>query len=314
MPPQALRLGVIGLGPNWANRYRPALAACKAWFDVRVLCDQAPRASLEANRLGCAAADGVGDLLATPELDTVLFADKQWFGLWPLELLCRQPKPVLCVPPITADGDRAANLALLVRQAQLPVMFEMRPRFTPATVRLRRLLHRFGDVRLMLCETDAGTTSEPEEGAPPASGSGGCAVAADFFELFDWCMFLMRSKPARVRMVEAPAGGAPALRTVLLEFPDGRVAQINRIAHGDEKVQQAQIFTATGLIHVRQPDRVRWHYRHMESAEHVPGRQPLEVRVLRQFHRLAAGASGDAPGIDAAEAALQVAAMAREEQ
>src|SRR5207237_4199630 len=92
-----LRVGVIGLGPRWQRRYKPALLALRRMYEVRVLFDQIPQqATREARRLGCDAVTGITSLLESDDVDAVLLLDSQWFRLWPIEQACRCGKPVFC--------------------------------------------------------------------------------------------------------------------------------------------------------------------------------------------------------------------------
>src|SRR5258707_14026128 len=94
---QPLRVGVIGLGGRWKKRYKPALQALKNRVDVRAVCDQVQqRAEREASELGCHAVLGLRALLDGEDLDALLLLEPQWYGLWPVEQLCRRRTPVYC--------------------------------------------------------------------------------------------------------------------------------------------------------------------------------------------------------------------------
>src|SRR4051812_30923238 len=216
-----LRIGVIGLGRRWRRRYRPALLALPERFRIQVVYDQVlQRALREAQQLSCAAAVGLTELFERDSVDAVLLLDPQWFGLWPLELACRAGKPVFCCIGLDRDDGHADALCQQVQASRLPVMVEMAPRQAPATARLRDLLAtELGPARLVVCES-----IQPAGGPrqPPRRRSGLGSVG---IPLVDWCTSLLGADPVRTQGDGVDALG---LARLLLEFPDGRAAQITR--------------------------------------------------------------------------------------
>ena len=80
-----LRVGVIGLGSNWQNRFRPVLAAERARFVLRWVYDETiQRAAVEAKALGVPYVEGLVEAMNDPNLDAVLLLDQQWFHGWPI--------------------------------------------------------------------------------------------------------------------------------------------------------------------------------------------------------------------------------------
>src|SRR5438309_1386478 len=125
-----LRVGVIGLGRRWRKRYRPALRALRNRFTVLAVYDQVwARAAAEAKRLRCHTAGGPTALLERDDVDALLLPDKQWFGLWPVELASRFGKPVFCACPLESDAAHADAVVRKAEEGRLPVMVEMAPRF-----------------------------------------------------------------------------------------------------------------------------------------------------------------------------------------
>src|SRR4051812_48881855 len=91
-----LGVGVVGLGRQWRQQYRPALLALAPLFEIRALYDQTHRRAVgEARRLNAEAVGGVTALLEHPGVEAVLLPDRQWFGLWPVEAACRGGQAVL---------------------------------------------------------------------------------------------------------------------------------------------------------------------------------------------------------------------------
>src|SRR5262249_52947749 len=148
--PTPLRVGIIGLGCNWQNRFRPVLAAERARFAVRWVYDETiQRAAVEAKPLGIPFVEGLLEAMNDPELDAVMLLDRQWFHLWPMEIPSRLQKRVFCVPHLANDHDHIDSLCRQGEPAQLPVYFDRPARTNPVTRRLQKLLStRLGPARL----------------------------------------------------------------------------------------------------------------------------------------------------------------------
>lgn len=254
---QPLRVGVIGLGGRWRTRYQPALRSLRNRFEVRAVCDQVQhRAEREAHQLGCDAMLSPSTLLDGDDVEAVLLLEPQWYGLWPVEQLCRRGKPVYCGYSLEYDDAHADALVEEVRACGLPVMMEMLPRAAPVAARLRELLAEpFGPVRLLLCDY-VHPGREPETAVQASSPVvpavlGGLGVA-----LVDWCLGLMGGEPARVLCV----GSSDAdFGTVFLDYADGRAARIARHrAPGVRPSLRVQTTGAHGTAWARLPHRLRW--------------------------------------------------------
>ena len=223
-PAKPLAVGVIGLGRRWRTCYQPALRALAERFQVIALCDQAAeQAHQEARRLDCATAAGPTELLERPDVDAVLLLDPQWYGLWPLEAACRLGKPVFCCDLLAREDSHADRLHRLVQEAGLPVMVGMTAAFSPALARVRELLaSRLGAPRLLLGSVLAPEgRQEGETGQAPA-----LPPLPAFSPLLGWCAALLEGEPRRVLANGLEAGG---LASLLLDFGDGRAAQLTRV-------------------------------------------------------------------------------------
>jgi predicted dehydrogenase len=251
LPP--LQLGVIGLGPNWRRRYKPALRALRDRFVVRTVCDQVQRhAEKEARELDCTAAAGPTEFLEDDRLDALLMPDVQWYGLWPLELACRAGKPVLCGPSLEVEDARADDLLRQVRECLLPVVAGLALRQGAATARLHGLLaDELGPPRLLLCDVIQ-LKHRPSLPAGPAAdhllGPEGAALA-------DWlAQFLGDAEP-----ISALTARAPDFVSVCLDFDAGRAVQINRLsapaAHSGVRLR---ILAERGRATLRLPNRLSW--------------------------------------------------------
>ena len=69
-----LRVGIVGLGPQWESRYLPALRALADRFEVRGICEQvAHLAQRAAAEIGAAPVDGFRALAARDDIDAILY-------------------------------------------------------------------------------------------------------------------------------------------------------------------------------------------------------------------------------------------------
>ena len=237
-----LRIGVIGLGRRWRRRYQSALLALPARFTVQALYDQvAQRAEQEAQQLRCEASPSVTALVDRDDLDALILADAQWFGLWPVELACRFRKPIFCAVPLTCEEARAEGLVQQVSASRLPVMVEMLPRYAPATAQLRGLLQNYlGPVHLLICET-VQARQEGEE--------------MDIAWL-DWCASLLESVPVSVVATSLESAG---VTSQFWEFAAGWGLQlIQRQTRGARPACRLEVVAEQGSARVIPPRQVAW--------------------------------------------------------
>jgi predicted dehydrogenase len=282
-----LRIGVIGLGPCWRRRYRPALLALGDRFAVAGVCSEVQQEAFrEARRLGCAAAVGPTQLLEAEEVEAVLLTGPQWWGLWPLELACRVGKPVLCGVPLERDEAHAEALRQQVQDSKLPVMMAFAPRLAPATARLRALLAgSLGPARGVVCDF---LETRPV-------GGGNCLGIGS--GLFDWCAEVLGERqPVGVLAAGTEDGG---FRSVLLEFDGGRVAQVTgwRTA-GTHRAARLHVVAERGTATAELPGRVRWADAEGRHAQALRGERAPEQVLLEQFHQALREGRPPEPGFE----------------
>ena len=297
MPPR-LGVGIIGLGRRW-RRYRPALAALRGRMVVRAVCDQRPiRAERTARELGCHAAAGPANMLDRDDVQAVLLLDAQWFGLWPVEQAARVGKPVFCAVPLSRDDAHADDVMRRVTEARLPVMAALAPSLCPAVTRLHDLLEaRFGRPRLVRCEWGG------REAERPAESPGLHALP----NLMHACAGLIGGEPASVW---ATAAATARLVSVLMEFADGRAAQVNLAGTGRRPTCRIHAVTDAGDATADLPNTLRWRD---GAASHTvqASRRSLPLLLLERFiDALAAGVPPE-PGLADAYRALLWARAAR---
>lgn len=279
-----LRVGVIGLGSRWRLRYRPALLHLRDQFAVRAVCDQVRRRAVrEARRLGCAAAAGPTTMLEGGDLDALLLCDRQWFGLWPLQVACRAGKPVFCAVPPDQDEAHAEAVLRQVQESRLPVLVETALRQAPAIVRLQELLaSQLGPAQAVLGELVLPRRQR-------RGSEGRTATILDLFgtagtSLLDCCARLLGGQAVSVVAGRSPCG---LLATLLLELDGGRSVQLMRWG-GPEARRSLRLRVAAerGSARLEMPGGLHWSDgagRHtlMPRSEAFPG-----VAPLLRFHDL----------------------------
>jgi predicted dehydrogenase len=274
-----LQVGVIGLGRQWRQRYRPALRALRDHFAVRLLCDQVyALAAREARALGCNAVLGPTELLESDAVEALLLLDAQWFGLWPLEPACHAGKPVFCLDALALAEPQLDDILRQVREGRLPVMTELAPREAWVTSALRELLTGpLGPARGVACNFFQ-PHREPEAAWP-------VDVA-----LVDWCAHVLDAEPVSVLAAGTDDGGFASL---LLEFPGERPAQLTGWrAPAMWHPPRLRVVAERGWALAELPGRLRWtdaNGRHYESRR---GTNPEGV-LLERFARTVR--EGEAP-------------------
>src|SRR5262249_25918861 len=125
----------------------------------------------------------------------------------------------------------------------------------------------------------------------------GCGVA-----LLDLCGGLLDGEPRRVHTTAAAACG---LRTVLLEFPGGRAAQVTRRrAPATRSALRVQVVGERGTASVRLPRRLDWATADGRFTHVLPAPRPAAQTLLEQFHSFVVETSIPTPGPDHAFRAL----------
>jgi predicted dehydrogenase len=287
--PLRLRVGIIGLGRTW-QCYRPVLHGLREAFDVRCVFDQRPqRAEKVARHLGCSLAAGAVDLLERPEVEALLLLDAPWFGLWPVAQACRLDKPVFCASSLLQDDAHADGLQQTVAATTTPVLMGMSLTASPALARLRDLVkRRLGPARVMRCEA---TIPRQKATSAPAGVLRSPAVLALFHE----CASIFDAAPRSVTSMTLDATG---FGSVLLDFGDGRVAQVSMWAGANvRRGCRVQVVGEQGTVEAELPGDVRWRDREGRHIQRLAA-HPARWRLLEQFFLVVR--NGDKPRPDLA--------------
>jgi predicted dehydrogenase len=273
-----LGMGVVGLGRRWP-RYRQALQALRRDVRVAAVHDPAPaRAQAEARLLGCAAAHGVLELLERDDVEAVLLAGGCWFGLWPLEKASRAGKPVLCAASLLADDEYADDVAGRLTPA-VPVHVTLWPTLELLRETAGEQLGESLGVTRLIHAGWVGTAQDDVLARPQALA-------------LLWAMAsLFESAPEAVS-VQA-AGERADFASVVLEFPEERVAQIV-LWQGPAEQERTwlEVETDAGSLRAELPRQMSFCNSSGRHALELP-RGLAEVWVLDRFVQAVQG--GGAP-------------------
>jgi predicted dehydrogenase len=268
---RVLSIGVVGLGRQWRERYRPALAALPDHYRIAAVADQVQElARREARQLQCGETGGVVPMLEAPEIDAILLADIQWHGMWAVAQAAAAGKPVFSgVPPLAkADEDLRADGR---------VMMDLPLRSLPAARFLRALCSKkLGEPRRLSCHAETPAT---DDAAPDLT-----ALAP-----LDLCAAFFADEPERVQSMTSANG---SLTLLLLDFPGGATAAVT-IARGSSAraACQLRVTCERGTAAASLAGQVRWSQRGSWSRR-LPAVSDPSRFMLRRFH---AAVTGDQP-------------------
>jgi predicted dehydrogenase len=190
-----LYAGLIGLGPQWEDCYRPALLKLRQRLRIRsVYAPVITQAEQVSAELGCDVAPGLMALMERNDVRALLVLDTAWYGGVPAQLACLAGKPAYLAGPLFHRVPVADHLLLRAAQAGVTLMPDFAHRYTPATSRLRELIAtRLG--RPLTIAVDLPLAANPaEENGTPSTGA--CQTLA---ATIDWCTNLVGTPPAAVR-------------------------------------------------------------------------------------------------------------------
>jgi predicted dehydrogenase len=294
-----LRIGIIGLGQRWENRYFPALLMLADRFEVRgVYSEVSLLADKAARPFDLRASEGFRVLVNRPDIDAVLVLSCDWHGPLPVFAACDAGKAVYCAANLTFDLPQAKMIRQRVEQAGIAYVGEFARRHAPATLRLKELLAtRLGKPRLLFCHERLREASarDASPGLAPTTGV--------LTEMVDWCRYIVGREPRSVTGMAHHNGageGNPQYEMASLDFSNGDEAGAGPLAQiscgqyipatWHEAItfrppSQLQVCCEHGIAFVDLPNTVIWFDqagRHMESLE---TERPIGEQLLMQFHR-----------------------------
>ncbi len=302
-----LRLGLIGLGNNWAGRYLPALRALSDRFEIRAVCDPiSHRAQQLAHDFRARSNDSFREVAFADDVDAILLLSSRWFGSLPILAACEAGKAVYCGASLDLTADEASSLRKTVREAGIAFMAEFPCRLAPATLRLQELMAtKLGAPRLLFCNhRHAATTDSHGHVAYEANGSPSRSVnMRQTIEMVDWCRYLVGTEPQAVLGLAHPDQSTPSpddYLLMVLDFDRPKNASYRpqaQIACGTyvrtpwaeaaafRRPADLQVVCEHGIAFVDLPASLVWFDsagQHMESLE---SERPVGEQLLLHFHR-----------------------------
>lgn len=296
-----LRVGLVGLGPAWEVRHRPALRMLADRFEVRAVCDQIGlRAEQVAREWNADAVDGFQALSRRSDIDAVLMLSPQWYGPLPILAACEAGKAIYCASSLEMDLEQARQLKQRVEESGVAFMTEFPRRQAAATTRLKELIAtRLGAPRLMFCHQRVAA-----EISPAAARLGGASPMHDLVELIDWCRYVVGREPSSVLGLRHRSVVDPAeddYQMMSLDFSDpaqgpgtGVIAQISCGRYMPSAWQEAmayrppaalQVACEHGIAFIDLPSNLVWFDRAGRHQESLDSERPVGEQLLSQFYR-----------------------------
>ncbi len=297
-----LNLGLIGLGPAWQTRHRPALRVLHDRFDVRAVYGTVAKlAESCAAEFQADPVDGYRAICARSDIDAILVLERSWLGWLPAIAACEAGKAVYWASDLCFDPLIDRQIQDKIDQSGIAFMTEFPRRFAPATLRLKELIAtRLGQPRLIFCHRRL----DRQQGKPSVKDD---ALGNDreLIEAIDWCRYVVGREPSTVYSADHACDSAPQAvseldyRSLSLQFGGNGtrppvIAQISSGSYIPTQWQEALTFRRPADMHVccengiaflDLPNSLVWFDdagRHVESLE---TECPVGEQLLVQFHR-----------------------------
>ncbi|QDT38919.1 hypothetical protein [Stratiformator vulcanicus] len=272
-----IRVGVIGVGPQWNARYRPALEALAERVKVVVLHDPLRRrADAEAGRLSAFASPGVVALSRFPRLRAILLSGDLHASLPTCQLLAKSRLPVLWGQPAMSDPAAIVRLAKSADKFETSITPALPLRFAPSTFRAKELI-----------VTRLGAPWELTARLPHSISTDRVA------KIIDWCRYLSGRDPVRVW----PASGDQPLRYQFARRGSGRTAMLTIECSTETMAASAvqdrwpslSVRCQRGRAELSSPTDIAWSAGRESRQESLSNDRPAELVLVDHFLRRAAG-------------------------
>ena len=324
-----IRVGLVGLGEAWEQRYAPALRALADRFEVCAVCDPVGhRAARIAHQFGAVVVNGYHALTAHENIDAVLLLSPGWFGALPLLAACESGKAVYCGADIDLQLDEAEVIRRRANEQGVVFMAEFVRRHAPATLRLKELIATdLGSPRLLFSHQRLGANRKSNG---HGSGTTQSAIKHELIELVDWCRYVVGKSPSFVSGIahrQSPDTAENDYRMLSLDFSDhqrpgtGTVAQIScgryipaqwHEAVGYRPLAELQVSCEKGVAFIDLPSTLVWFDDAGRHQETLDTERPVGEQLLTQFYRAVTNlAFGKSDFNDVHEALLIVEEAAR---
>ena len=300
-----IRVGLVGLGPAWNYRHRPALLALHDRFEVRAVCEEIGlRAKQVAKEFEATAVAGYREMTEREDIDAIMMLSPQWYGALPILAACDAGKAVYCAAALDLQPDQAVTIRQRVEAAGIAFMAEFPRRQSPATLRLKELIAtNLGPAKLLFCHQRLVVKREPSNGKKNGGWASSSPIVRELIEMVDWCRYVVGREPKSVVGIDHPATRSPLsedYRMLSLDFgvgegeSDATIAQISCGHYMPEIWQEAisfrspaglQVCCDNGIAFIDLPSNLVWFDaagRHQESLDRD---RPVGEQMLINFHR-----------------------------
>lgn len=301
-----LNVGLIGLGPEWERRYRPALA--KLRHRLRVRCVHTPvitHAEQVAAELQCQVATGLMRLVERDDVQALLVLDTSWYSGVPANFACQVRKPAYLAGSQVPRTSLTDQLLRRAAESGVTLMPEFGHRYTPATSRLRELIAtRLGRPLELVVDVATAVDSSPDD-TPSLSVASRELLAMTV----DWCLNVVGTAPASVRVSsgggllpesktgpleirvefrQPAAGGPAAVACVRLNAASGSAVTDAESDSADLQLQ-ARVQCLKGIAWLTNPDQVKWESADDKKTESLTSDRPDVEVMLDLFTRRVVG-------------------------
>lgn len=301
-----IRVGLVGLGEAWEDRYAPALRALAERYEVRAICDPVKhRAAQVAQQFGAIVVDGFHALAEHEDVDAVLLFSPGWFGPLPLLAACDAGKAIYCGAELDLELDEARMIRRRARERGVVSMAEFVRRHAPATLRLKELIATdLGEPRLLFSHQRLGADNRLIRNA---GASEQIAARRELIELIDWCCYVVGRPPGMVSGMahhRAENAADDDYQMLSLDFSErdrpgvGPVAQISCGRYIPSRWQEAvnyrplaglQVSCERGIAFIDLPSTLVWFDEAGRHQENLDRDRPVGEQLLAQFHHAVTG-------------------------
>tara|TARA_R110002111_G_scaffold100976_6_gene156563 strand:- start:131762 stop:132760 length:999 start_codon:yes stop_codon:yes gene_type:complete len=291
-----VRIGIIGLGPYWEQRYEPALRMMDQRIQIKAVYDPVrSRAEQVAAHWNADVVSGIGCLVSRYPVDAYLLLHSDWMNHFPLKMLSQQHRPVYIAGSLGEDLELLELIHNRATEQLVTLMPEFSRRYCQATTRFFELVvTRLGNPNSIQIETCC--PAEDQQVDVPGQKN-----ETDFLVgLIDWCCYVMRTKPVRVQTTfhSDSSDQSEDYRQIKIEYLPDPVTGAERFALIKIKTEQRkaeplfprhQITCRNGSAEFHSPDEIHWETESTSMTESLKSdRQELEV-MLDHFCRRAVG-------------------------
>ena len=273
-----VRIGIIGLGPYWEQRYEPALRMMDQRIQIKAVYDPVrSRAEQVASQWDAAVVSGIGCLATRYPLDAFLLLHSDWMNHYPLTILSQQHRPVYIAGSLGEDLELLEMIHARATEQLVTLMPEFSRRYCQA--------QRGNPVSIQLetcCPADDQQVEVP-----------GQKNETDFLVgLMDWCCYVMRTRPVRVEttLQSDSSDRSEDYRQIKIEFLPDPVTAVERVALIKIKTHQREmeplfprhlIQCRNGQAEFHSPDEIHWENASQSITESLSLSRTLETSARR---------------------------------